>query len=88
VTISWDGLFGQRGFGDGSEDGVLSVALRHDRGAGAPVDAKGGITRPQVNSTLGDPVVAACILKSVKTWRFPARQGGLPAPASYKFALQ
>jgi eukaryotic-like serine/threonine-protein kinase len=52
------------------------------------VDAKGAISRPQVNSTLGNPVVAACILKAVKGWKFPARPGGKAAPASYKFALQ
>jgi outer membrane biosynthesis protein TonB len=52
------------------------------------VDASGAISRPQVNSTLGSPTVAACILKAMRSWKFPARAGAPTGTASYKFALQ
>ena len=62
--------------------------LKGDVTVSMTVDAGGGVSRPQVSSTLGNPVVAACILKSVGKWKFPARPGGSSANASYKFALQ
>jgi serine/threonine-protein kinase len=62
--------------------------LKGDVTVSMTVDASGAVSRPQVSSTLGNPVVAACILKSVGKWKFPARPGGSAANASYKFALQ
>jgi outer membrane biosynthesis protein TonB len=62
--------------------------LKGDVTVSMTVDAGGAVSRPQVSSTLGNPVVAACILKSVGKWKFPARPGGSAANASYKFALQ
>jgi TonB family protein len=62
--------------------------LRGDVTVSMTVDDKGTVSRPQISSTLGNPVVAACILKAVGRWKFPARPGGSTATASYKFALQ
>ena len=50
------------------------------------VEPTGAIGRPQIKSTLGNPTVAACILVSVRKWRFPPRSA--PAMASYKFVLE
>jgi TonB family protein len=37
------------------------------------VDPDGRVTKAQVATTLGKPKVAACILRSVQKWQFPAQ---------------
>ena len=60
--------------------GAVTVAMQ--------VDASGRVVRPQINSTLkGAPTVSACVLKSVASWKFPARPGQPAASASYTFTL-
>ena len=59
--------------------GTLSLSLQ--------VDASGKVHRVQVNSTLNNPLVAACVVKSAGGWRFPARSGTDPATVSYPFTL-
>ncbi len=51
------------------------------------VDAAGKVHRAQVQSTLEDPVVAACVEKAADGWRFPARAGGELATVSYPFTV-
>lgn len=51
------------------------------------VGANGVVTRPQVQSGLGAPMVAACVAKAVSRWTFPARPGGAVAQVTYPFTL-
>ncbi len=51
------------------------------------VNAAGVVTRPQVQSGLGAPMVAACVAKAVSRWTFPARPGGAVAQVAYPFTL-
>ncbi len=50
------------------------------------VDGAGKV-RAQVQSTLNNPLVAACVIKSANTWRFPARAGGDPQLVVYPFTI-
>jgi hypothetical protein len=50
------------------------------------VDAAGKV-RAQVQSTLGSPIVAACVIKAANGWTFPARTGGEMANISYPFTI-
>jgi hypothetical protein len=50
------------------------------------VDAAGKV-RAQVQSTLGSPIVAACVIKAANGWKFPARSGGEMANISYPFTI-
>jgi hypothetical protein len=59
--------------------GVVTVTL--------PVTPDGYVSRPQVQSTLGAPMVAACVAAAVGAWKFPARQGTGLATVSYPFTL-
>jgi len=47
----------------------------------------GGKVRAQVQSTLNNPLVAACVIKSANTWRFPSRAGGDPQLVVYPFTI-
>ncbi|MEP6860802.1 MAG: protein kinase [Deltaproteobacteria bacterium] len=51
------------------------------------VDAGGKVHRVQVQSSLKDPLVAACVVKSANAWKFPARANGDVATVSYPFAV-
>ncbi len=51
------------------------------------VAASGVVMRPQVQSGLGAPMVAACVAKAVSRWTFPARPGGATAQVTYPFTL-
>ncbi|HEX7701981.1 MAG TPA: AgmX/PglI C-terminal domain-containing protein, partial [Kofleriaceae bacterium] len=51
------------------------------------VDAAGKVHRVQIQSTLKDPLVAACVVKSASAWRFPARAGAEAATVSYPFSV-
>jgi hypothetical protein len=51
------------------------------------VTPDGNVSRPQVQSSLGAPLVAACVAKAVASWKFPARQGTGLAVVSYPFTL-
>ncbi len=59
--------------------GTLSLQLQ--------VDASGKVHRVQVQSTLGAPLVAACVVKSANAWHFPNRAGGDLATVSYPFTI-
>lgn len=50
------------------------------------VDAAGRV-RAQVQSTLGSPLVAACVIKAANAWRFPARADGDFANVAYPFTI-
>ena len=74
----------QRCFADGKKKngnlkGTLSLQLQ--------VDAGGKVHRVQIQSTLKDPLVAACVVKSANRWQFPARAGGEAATVSYPFSI-
>ena len=74
----------QKCFADGKKKnnglkGTLSVQLQ--------VDASGKVHRVQIQSTLKDPLVAACVVKSAGSWRFPARVGVEAATVSYPFSV-
>lgn len=51
------------------------------------VDA-GGKVRAQVQSTLNNPLVAACAIRAASTWQFPARNGGDTQLVAYPFTIQ
>ena len=46
-----------------------------------------GRVRAQVQSTLGNPLVGACVIKAASAWRFPARSGGDFANVAYPFTI-
>ena len=50
------------------------------------VDGAGKV-RAQVQSTLNNPLVAACVIKSANSWRFPARTGGDAQLVVYPFTI-
>lgn len=50
------------------------------------VDATGKV-RAQVQSTLGAPLVAACVIKAASSWKFPARAGAQPETVAYPFTI-
>jgi tRNA A-37 threonylcarbamoyl transferase component Bud32 len=50
------------------------------------VDNAGKIHRVQVQSTIKDPLVAACIVRSANAWRFPSHSGG-DANVAYPFTI-
>lgn len=50
------------------------------------VDAEGNV-RAQVQSTLGNPLVGACVIKAANGWKFPARRGGDYAHVAYPFTI-
>jgi len=47
----------------------------------------GGKVRAQVQSTLNNPLVAACVIKSANAWRFPSRAAGDPQLVVYPFTI-
>jgi serine/threonine protein kinase len=51
------------------------------------VDPAGKVHRVQVQSSLKDPRVAACVVKSANSWRFPSRSNADVATVSYPFAV-
>jgi outer membrane biosynthesis protein TonB len=59
--------------------GQLTVVLN--------VTPAGVVTRPQVQSGLGAPLVAACVAKAVSSWKFPAHAGTGNATVAYPFTL-
>jgi serine/threonine protein kinase len=59
--------------------GTLSLQLQ--------VDAAGKVRRVQVQSTLNNPLVAACVVKAANTWKFPGRAGGELASVTYPFTI-
>jgi serine/threonine-protein kinase len=59
--------------------GTLSLQLA--------VDATGKVRRTQVQSTLNNPLVAACVVKSASRWTFPNRNGGEMATVVYPFTI-
>ena len=50
------------------------------------VDATGRV-RAQVQSTLGSPLVASCVVRAASSWKFPARSGDDFANVSYPFTI-
>jgi serine/threonine-protein kinase len=59
--------------------GTLTVQLQ--------VDLTGKVKRVQVQSTLGAPIVAACVVKSANNWHFPGRASGQMATVNYPFVI-
>ena len=52
------------------------------------VDSGGKVHRVQVQSTLHDPLVDACVVNSANAWKFPARSGsGELASVTYPFTI-
>jgi serine/threonine protein kinase len=51
------------------------------------VNAAGAVSRVQVQSTLNNPLVAACVVKAANGWKFPARAGGEVATVAYPFTI-
>jgi tRNA A-37 threonylcarbamoyl transferase component Bud32 len=51
------------------------------------VDAAGKVKQVQVQSTLNSPLVAACVAKSVNSWKFPSRTTAQIAMVSYPFTI-
>jgi hypothetical protein len=64
---------------DRAMKGTLALQLQ--------VDAAGKVNHIQVQSTLGSPLVAACVVKSANAWRFPSRGGGDVATVNYPFTI-
>ncbi len=58
--------------------GKIALALR--------VDPTGKV-HAQVQSTLGDPEVAACIVKAANGWSFPARPGAKPVTVVFPYKI-
>ena len=59
--------------------GTLSLQLQ--------VSAAGAVHRVQVQSTLNNPIVAACVVKAANSWKFPTRRGDEIATVSYPFTI-
>jgi hypothetical protein len=59
--------------------GTLSLQLQ--------VNPGGAVHRVQVQSTLNNPLVAACVVKAANTWKFPARNGAEVATVAYPFTI-
>jgi tRNA A-37 threonylcarbamoyl transferase component Bud32 len=59
--------------------GTISVQLQ--------VEPSGKVHRVQVQSTLGAPLVAACVVRAANAWKFPSRSGSEVATVSYPFTL-
>jgi serine/threonine-protein kinase len=51
------------------------------------VDTAGKVKHIQVQSTLNNPLVAACVVKSANAWKFPQRGGGDMATVNYPFTI-
>ena len=51
------------------------------------VDSTGKVKHIQVQSTLNNPLVAACVVKSANAWRFPARGSADMATVNYPFTI-
>ncbi len=71
-------------FADGKKQdkamkGTLSVRLA--------VDTAGKVKHIQVQSTLNNPLVAACVVRAANAWRFPQRDGADLATVSYPFTI-
>jgi len=65
---------------DHAMKGTISLQLQ--------VDNAGKVHHIQVQSTLKDPLVAACVVKSANGWKFPARSGnGDVATVTYPFTI-
>jgi eukaryotic-like serine/threonine-protein kinase len=59
--------------------GTVSVQLQ--------VEPSGKVGRVQVQSTLGAPLVAACVVRSANGWTFPKRSGTEVAMVTYPFTI-
>jgi hypothetical protein len=71
-------------FADGKKK---DAALKGTINLQLQVDAGGRVHRVQVQSSLKDPLVAACVVKSASAWKFPARANGDVTTVSYPFAV-
>jgi len=64
---------------DHAMKGTLAVQLA--------VDAGGKVKHIQVQSTINNPLVAACVVKSANAWKFPSRGGADMATVNYPFTI-
>jgi hypothetical protein len=64
---------------DHAMKGTVSVQLA--------VDAAGKVKHIQVQSTINNPLVAACVVKSANAWKFPSRGGADMATVNYPFTI-
>ncbi len=54
----------------------------------AQVDAMGSVKHPQIESSVsGATLVAACVVKATRSWKFPARSGEGMADVAYPFVI-
>jgi tRNA A-37 threonylcarbamoyl transferase component Bud32 len=51
------------------------------------VEASGRVKQVQIQTNLTNPLVAGCVVKAARAWRFPARPAGDIANVSYPFTL-
>ncbi len=73
-----------RCFADGKKKnpamkGTLNLQLQ--------VNAAGAVARVQVQSTLNNSIVAACVVKAGNGWKFPARANAETASVTYPFTI-
>jgi serine/threonine-protein kinase len=70
-----------------AEGKKASAAMKGTLTLQLQVDVSGKVKRVQVQSTLKNPLVAACVVKSATVWHFPARATGELATVAYPFVL-
>jgi hypothetical protein len=71
--------FGEGKKHDHAMKGTLTLQLQ--------VDPTGKVKHIQVQSTLNNPLVAACVVRSANAWQFPARGGADLATVNYPFTI-
>ncbi len=71
-------------FADGKKQ---NAAMKGTVNVSMQVEPSGKVAHVQVQSTLGAPMVAACVVKAVNTWKFPSRSGTELAMVSYPFTI-
>jgi hypothetical protein len=71
-------------FADGKKK---NPAMKGTLGLQLEVDPSGKVRRTQVQSTLHNPMVAACVAKAATGWTFPNRGGGEIATVVYPFTI-
>lgn len=63
------------------------AALHGDVSVSFQIDANGKVVKSQLSSTMKNPKVAGCILRSVQTWKFPRPMSGA-AKGVYSISYQ
>jgi outer membrane biosynthesis protein TonB len=63
------------------------IALHGDVVVSFQIDANGKVVKSQLSSTIKNPKVSGCILKSVQSWKFPRPMAGA-AKGVYSISYQ